>query len=76
MSEQESQPNVTGETVLEAQFDRKIGPHTRWIVSGWLVVSVVGIPLDPVLASLQPVVRAGVPSAHLGPADDPGAGGT
>ena len=47
MSEQESQPGVTGETVLEAQFDRKIGPHTRWIVSGWLVVSIVGIPLIP-----------------------------
>ena len=44
MSEQESQPGVTGETVLEAQFDRKIGPHTRWIMSGWLVV---GIPLIP-----------------------------
>ena len=47
MSEQESQPDVTGETVLEAQFDRKIGPHTRWTVSGWLVVSIVGIPLIP-----------------------------
>ena len=47
MSEQESQPGVTGETVLEAQFDRKIGPHTRWTVSGWLVVSIVGIPLIP-----------------------------
>ena len=47
MSEQESQSGVTGETVLEARFDRKIGPHTRWVVSGWLVVSIVGIPLIP-----------------------------
>ena len=46
-SAQDTQGGVTGETVLEAQFDRKIGPHTRWIVSGWLVVSVVGIPLIP-----------------------------
>ena len=47
MSEQESQPGVTGETVLEAGFDRKIGSYTRWTVSGWLVVTVVGIPLIP-----------------------------
>ena len=47
LSEQESQPGVTGETVLEAGFGRKIGPYTRWIVSGWLVVSIVGILLIP-----------------------------
>ena len=47
MSEQESQPGVTGETVLEARFDGKIGPYTRWLVSGWFVVSIVGIPLIP-----------------------------
>ena len=47
MSGQESLPGVTGETVLEARFDGKIGPYTRWVVTGWLVVSVVGILLIP-----------------------------
>ena len=47
MSGQESLPDVTGETVLEARFDGRIGPYTRWVVTGWLVVSVVGILLIP-----------------------------
>ncbi len=42
-----SDASVTGKTVLEAEFDRKVGAYTRWIVSGWMVVTVVGIPFIP-----------------------------
>ena len=47
MSSETDGGNVTGETVLEARFDRGIIPHTRWVVSGFLVITVVGIPLIP-----------------------------
>lgn len=44
----ESPPgSVTGETLLEATFDRGIIPYTRWVVSGFLVITVVGILLIP-----------------------------
>ena len=39
--------SVTGETLLEARFDRGIIPYTRWIGSGFLMITVVGIPLIP-----------------------------
>ena len=47
MTMQSDQSSVTGDTVLEAQFDRKIIPYLRWIGVGWLVITVVGIPLIP-----------------------------
>ena len=43
----ESDRSVTGRTLLEAEFDRKVIAHGRWIVSGFLVITVVGIPLIP-----------------------------
>ena len=44
----ESPPgSVTGETLLEAKFDRGIIPYTRWVVSGFLVITVAGILLIP-----------------------------
>ena len=42
-----TESSVTGETVLEARFDRGIIPYTRWMVSGFLVITVVGILLIP-----------------------------
>ncbi len=47
MSSEPDPGSVTGETLLEAQFDRGIIPYTRWVVSGFLVITVVGIALIP-----------------------------
>ena len=47
MSSESDPGSVTGETLLEARFDRGIIPYTRWIGSGFLVITVVGIPLIP-----------------------------
>ena len=38
---------VTGEVIAEAQFDDKIASWARWIISGYLVITVVGILLIP-----------------------------
>ncbi len=38
---------VTGETLLEAQFDTKVSPYFRWVGVFWLVISVAGILLIP-----------------------------
>ena len=42
-----SSPSVTGDTILEAQFDPKIMSYTRAIVSMFLFVTVVGILIIP-----------------------------
>ena len=47
MSEQSDRPGVTGDILLEAQFDPKITPYGRWIVSLILLITLVGIPLIP-----------------------------
>ncbi len=47
MSEQSDRPGVTGEIVIEAQFDRKINAYGRWLVSLILLVTIVGIPFIP-----------------------------
>ena len=39
--------DVIGDTILEARFDPKFMQYTRWLVAGWMVVTVVGIPLIP-----------------------------
>ena len=38
---------VTGDTVLQAQFDRNIARHGRWLGSLIMLATVVGIPLIP-----------------------------
>ena len=38
---------VTGEVLLEAQFDTNVTPYFRWVVTLILIVSVVGILLIP-----------------------------
>ena len=47
MSGQIDQGGVTGDTVLEAQFDLEIIAYLRLYVSGILLITVVGIPLIP-----------------------------
>ena len=47
MSEQSDRPGVTGEVLLEAQFDPKIAPYDRWLISLVLLITLVGIPLIP-----------------------------
>ena len=47
MSSEPDAASVTGETILEAQFDRGIIPYTRWTGAGFLVITVVGILLIP-----------------------------
>ena len=47
MSSQPAGGDVTGDTILEAQFDRNVIGYYRWIVSGFLVITVVGILLIP-----------------------------
>ena len=42
-----TQEAVTGETLLEAQFDTKVSPYFRWVGVFWLVISVAGILLIP-----------------------------
>ena len=39
--------SVTGETLLDAEFDRKLVPYGRWLVSLILLVTLVGIPFIP-----------------------------
>ena len=44
----DSEPmSVTGETILEAEFDPGIAGHGRWVVSLFLVITVAGILLIP-----------------------------
>ena len=42
-----TQEAVTGEILLEAQFDTKVSPYFRWVGVFWLVISVAGILLIP-----------------------------
>lgn len=35
------------DVILEAEFDPKVIPYGRWAVSGWMVVTLAGIPLIP-----------------------------
>ena len=42
-----SEDAVTGEVLLEAQFDTNVAPYFRWVVTLILIVSVVGILLIP-----------------------------
>ena len=42
-----SEDAVTGEVLLEAQFDTNVTPYFRWVVTLILIVSVVGILLIP-----------------------------
>ena len=47
LSSQPTGADVTGETILEAQFDPNVIGYYRWLVSGFLVITVVGILLIP-----------------------------
>ena len=47
MASRQAGADVTGETILEAQFDRNVTGYYRWMVSGFLVITVVGILLIP-----------------------------
>ena len=38
---------VTGDILLEAQFDTNVSPYFRWVGVFWLVISVAGILLIP-----------------------------
>ena len=40
-------PGATGKTLRDAEFDRKVIPYWRWLVSIILAVTIVGIPLIP-----------------------------
>ena len=33
--------------ILEAEFDPKLVPYGRWAVSGWMIITLGGIPLIP-----------------------------
>lgn len=39
--------SVTGETLLEAEFDPGIAGHGRWMIALFMAVTVVGIPFIP-----------------------------
>ena len=41
------QPTVTGQTLMEAEFDDRYMPYTRWLVTLWLIVTVAGILVIP-----------------------------
>ena len=43
----EGTPGVTGEVILEAEFDGRIAGHGRFFLSLILLASIVGIPLIP-----------------------------
>ena len=47
MSNESDRSGVTGELLLEAEFDGKIASYYRWYVSGILLITVVGILLIP-----------------------------
>lgn len=38
---------MTGETLREAQFESAVGGYLRWVVSAFMVITVVGIPFIP-----------------------------
>ena len=44
---QSDQPGVTGKTVRDAQFDRRVIAYWRVLVSLFMVISIVGIPFIP-----------------------------
>lgn len=41
------EPGVTGQTLLDAQFDRRVIAYWRVLVSLFMVISIVGIPFIP-----------------------------
>ena len=41
------QSTVTGQTLMEAEFDDRYMPYTRWLVTLWLIVTVAGILVIP-----------------------------
>ena len=41
------QPTVTGQTLMEAEFDDRYMPYTRWLVTLWRIVTVAGILVIP-----------------------------
>ena len=41
------QTAVTGQTLVEAEFDDRYMPYGRWLVTIWLIVSVAGILVIP-----------------------------
>ena len=41
------QPTVTGQTLMQAEFDDRYMPYGRWLVTLWLIVSVAGILVIP-----------------------------
>ena len=47
MNDSTDSQDVSGETLMEAQFDWGIAGHGRTVVSGWLLITVVGILLIP-----------------------------
>ena len=39
--------DVTGETIFEAQFDQRVRPYLTWLISLFLIITVVGVLLIP-----------------------------
>ncbi len=46
-SEPFDQPGATGQTLRDAEFDRRVIAYWRWLISIYLAVTIVGIPLIP-----------------------------
>ena len=44
---QSDQPGVTGKTLRDAQFDRRVIAYWRVLVSLVMVITIVGIPFIP-----------------------------
>ncbi len=47
MATETDMQDVTGETIFEAQFDGKLTPYVGWLISGYLLITVVGALLIP-----------------------------
>ena len=47
MATETDMQDVTGETIYEAQFDGKLTPYVAWLISGYLLITVVGALLIP-----------------------------
>ena len=63
--------DVTGETLLEAQFDPRVKKYTTGVIVLIMIITVVGIPLIPFALIVRLVVRPLKASAACPPASPP-----
>ena len=59
----------SGAVIREAEFDRRVMSWARALVSLVMLITVVGAPVDPVLAAVEHQLRAESPGPTVGASD-------